>query len=292
MAKTLWFGTRGNEMWVKGPLAGGDSSRVGYSSSIQYINGGAGVVASQAAHREYNWSWSSATDTDDIRDIIDFAEGVYDTQDGVNLIYFVDPMAAQKNLLPQNWAVPSLGLGDGMPLLNDIDPQAVNTPANSYKYPLRGVRYAGGSDQAKIYIPIPPGYSMWLGVHGSVSGGGMVKADAVQGVNVVSTATLTMLGLTTELVADHFDNSGNGTDPTGVELYIDTTMSGATVTLYGMVAQLWPIGATPPTGLFISGQGHSGCQFSVHPTESPYYAAGGIFQEAATAKLVEVGAWL
>lgn len=294
MANDLWLGTRGYETWVSGPQSGGDTSRIGFSGTIQYINGGMGVVASQAAHREYSWTWGNATSADDIRPIIDFAEGVFDDQDGVNLIYFVDPMASQRNILPQNWATPSLGLGDGMPLLNDTAPQPVDTPANNYRYPARGVRYAGGTDQARLYLPIPPGFTLWVGVHGSATGAGAVKADVVRGANTQSTTTFTMLGTDATLVNTSFDRSApdDDTQPGGIELYVDTTTSGSTVTLYAMVAQILPTGRTPQGGMFISGQGHSGCQFNGHPTETPYLAADGRYLEAMTAKLVETGAWI
>lgn len=310
----MYFGTRGYETWVKAPLAGGDHSRVGYAATLDYLNGGAGAVFSQSAHREYSWSWGNGTTRDDLRAIVDFAEGIYDSQDGTNLIYFIDPMTADKNVLPQNWATPSLGAADGVSLFNDQEPIAVQTPANTFRYPARGASYTNSAQPNNIYIPVPPGYSLWLGVHGEQTGGASVHATCYDGYTQGADYQPDLLGVTTSTLCNfNIDRSAPVVDPTegfglnafgdgmfggtsapvadftGVELWLDVPAA-ATLTLYGLVAQVLKIGQTPGLGSFVSGQGHSGCVFSAHPTESPYSSLGA-GAVGATAKLIEIGSW-
>jgi len=285
---SIWFGTRGYETWVKAPMAGGDHSRVGFSGGIPYLNGGAGVVASQSAHREYAWTWSNGTTRDELRAIIDFAEGVYDSQDGINLIYFIDQMTYDTNVLPQHWATPSLGANDGMPLLLDVDPNLADTPANELRYPARGAVYTVGTERQELYIPIPPGYVAWVGVHGSATGAAAVEVTPVRGYASGAPFNATLLGVTDQTrVVDQVAASDS---VSGLTLTLSVTASDV-LTIYGLIVQVLPAGAMPKRGGFISGQGHSGCQFAQHPTETPYSSLGA-GAVGATAKLVETGAWL
>lgn len=285
--KRVWFGTRGYETWLRPWNSGADSSRVGYSGNMQYLNGGAGIRASQAAHREYNLTWGDAVSRDEIRPYIDFAEGVFDSEDGVNLIYFIDPMTADKNVLPQNWATPAQAGSDGIPLFEDQEPTMVGTPDNEYRYPARGARYTTSETSRNLYLPIPPGYTAWVGVHGEATGTAALRVTEVVGATQGATTLLDFLEVTDPLRVDtSFTQSSSCT---GIVLDI---AGGATdtITLYGIMAQILPNGVTPATGAFISGQGHSGCQFASHPQETPYSFP--LDQMSMTAKLVETGSWI
>jgi hypothetical protein len=287
----MWFGTRGYETWVKAPEPGGDSSRVGYSNSLQLLNGGASLRTSQAAHREYSWTWPNVSSRAQVRPIIDFAEGVFDSIDGVNLIYFIDPMVADANVLPQNWATPAQGGSDGVPLFDDDDnlPTLVSTPANPFRYPARGAQYTSAAQNPQsLYLPIPPGYTAWVGVHGTASNSASgIIVQPVNGYSNAGAATIPPnLAVTTSQLVNFSVASGTAS---GIVLS-PSVASGDTLTLYGVVVQVIPTGQSPGTGQFISGQGHSGCLFNGHPTESPYSAP--IDQIGMSAKLTEVGSWL
>lgn len=288
MSQSMWFGTRGFETWVKAPQPGGDTSRVGFSGALQYLNGGAGIVASSCAHREYSWSWSNASLSDDMREIVDFADGVYDTADGINLIYFINPMDAAFNVLPQHWATPSLGGAGGMPLLQDTPPTLVATAPNGFRYPARSASYTitPTTVPVPLYLPVPPGMTPWVGVTGDA----IVNVTSFIGLtpNVVTTPTgLTVTSAT--LVNTPITTPGL----TGIELALKTVTTGTlTGVLTGLVVQMLPTGVSPTPGNFISGQGHSGCQFASHPTESPYSSAVPGGRVGMAAKLVETGAWL
>lgn len=288
----LWFGTRGFETWVKAPEPGGDSSRVGYSNSLALLNGGVSLRVSQAAHREYSWTWSNVSARADVRPVMDFAEGVFDSQDGVNLIYFIDPMTADQNVLPQNWATPAQGGADGVPLFDDDNnpPVLVTTPANGFRYPARGAQYTSAAlNPQNIYIPIPPGFTAWVGAHGvSSSANSTILVQPVNGYSNAGAATKLTLQTVTDANLTNFSVPASGS-VAGIVLS-PTIATGETLTLYGMVVQILPTGTSPSIGQFISGQGHSGCIFTAHPTESPYSAP--FDQVGVAAKLSEVGSWL
>lgn len=175
--KVMYFGTRERMTWVKAPAFDMGISKVGWGSSSQYLNGGAGVRRSVSSHKEYSMSWNLATHQD-IAEINDYADGLY----GNDLIYFLDPFAIDTNLLPQFWAAPRLGVEDG-PVFNgsDVRPTEGVTEANSFSYPTRTAVYTfdTASKFASIYIPVPTGYTFHFGAHGSSTGtAAVVVADA------------------------------------------------------------------------------------------------------------------
>ena len=62
-----------------------------------------------------------------------------------------------------------------------------------------------------------------------------------------------------------------------------------TIILSGMIVQVLKDGSIPEPGGFISGQGHSGCQFASLPEYTPYSYAHDIV--GMVVDLVETGAW-
>jgi hypothetical protein len=126
---SMWFGNRNYMQWIVPPQINYDSSRAGKVYTAQYTNGGAWVRRSATGSRHYNFAWNLKR-RDEIRAIMDYADGVYGTDDP---IYFIDPFAADKNVLPQYWSVPSLGAEDAPQLqgLGDEQrPTKVATGAN------------------------------------------------------------------------------------------------------------------------------------------------------------------
>jgi hypothetical protein len=276
----MWFGTRAYMQEVPDPDIDPDFSSVGWSQPTSYLNGGLGVSASTNSHHEYYLSWTAISAAEG-RQVTDYADGVY----GSGLIYWLDPIAARSNVLPQSWATPSIGGYDGVPLAGDVRPTLSTNSVTSQGYPAELATYTLTEDSVlrSVFVPIPAGYVAWVGVHGAGDAQDMVKVTPYTGSTagtvvyptILSTATTTRVN--TEI------------EGTGLELSLDNTTPG-TFTLAGMIVQVLPDGVTPETGGFISGQGHSGCRFIGKPTRAAF-KVGSPDQVSITAKLGEVGEW-
>jgi hypothetical protein len=281
----MWFGTRDYMQWVKCHDVDVPSSKVGWSSRADYLNGGAYVRRSTAAHKEYTLAWNHST-LDDIRPILDYADKLY----GDGPIYWLDPSIANKNVLPQWFASPFQGLDDG-PILTGVTTrgEVITTPANTLGYPTKSIRYTMSGTVAqrlRVWVPIPPGYTAWVGVHGQDEDGGALVVNPTTGPNTSGPNTvLTMLGVTDETrVNTAFDS----TDCDGILIRVGGS-SGQSFILSGVIVQVLPTGTTPATGGFISGQGHSGCSFAEQPEYTPYSAAFGT--GGLVADLIETEGW-
>lgn len=279
----MWFGTRLHMQEITDPQIDPDYSSVGWGETTQYLNGGLGVSSSVAAHQEFFLSWGLMSRAD-VRKITDYSDGVY----GTGLIYWVDPVAADMNVLPQQWASPSIGAYDGVPLAGDVRPTASTNPVLTQGYPGELATYTITTEDTlrSVFVPIPPGHSAWVGVHGASDAQDFVKvtpytgstAGAVVHPTILTTATTTRVN--TEIAGG----------ATGLELSLDNT-TGGTFTLAGMIVQILADGVTPETGGFISGQGHSGCKFIGRPMRVPH-TVGGLDLVQVSAKLGEVGEWV
>lgn len=281
MAGVIWFGTRKYMQWVPAPAINADFSRAGWASKTQFLNGGASVRRSFSGHKEYSMSWNLAA-RDYLRPITDYAEGIY----GSGSIYFLDPMAMDKNILPQNWATPGLAGLDAMPLIRGVKPTVAENGTITLGYPAFSATYMAVGVAEKVWLPVPPGYSLWLGFHGANIANGRVQATPTLGSLSYPAVDLVPLGMVdtrvnTEFVGGTYD---------GVELALKITGNNTdAVRLDGLIAQVLPTGSVPLTGGFVSGQGHSGTQFESQPVTTAYSAA--LDKVGMSAKLVETNTW-
>jgi len=252
------------------------------------MNGGAGVRTSRAGHWEYTLTWN-AKKRADVRPIVDMYDGLYDTVPGTNPIYFIDPFAADANLFSQAWASPFMAGYDAMPMIQGVRPRLVPTEINPYDYPVRSARYENTGTPAQFYLPIPPGHTLHVGMHGSTTGAGAMMMRRITARFPETTSAPEVLPMTPVTSTTRFSNTIRGDENTfGVEFYLAT--AGGTTTISGMMAQILPDGQRPFASEFISGQGNSGCAFASRPEESPQSAARDIY--GLSAELVEIGAWL
>lgn len=286
MIKQLWIGTRGHMKWVRYPQVDGTTfGKGGFSSTLEYKNGGARINSSRSAYKQYQFGWLGTRD--EMRFILDLADGLYDNSDQTELVYFVDSQAADKNLLPAMWAAPAVAASDGLTLFPGQPTMLSQTPANNLDYPARSATFTTNVASSSCFIPVPPGCTAWVGAHGSATGSAGVLVTQTNGLTTGAQAQLTMLDVTD---ATRVNASFDASVCDGI--IISYTNGGAgstdTVTISGMIVQILPNGVTPEGGGFISGQGHSGCQFSGKPSITPY----GFDQIGVSAKLIETGAWL
>lgn len=282
MAARMWFGTRGNMRWVKAPAINMTAGKVGWEAQTNYLSGGASVRRSISAHKEYGMSWNLA-EREEIRMITDYADGIY----GTGPIYWADPFVLDSNMLPQAWATPFVGAHDGTILSgSDVRPTLVDTPANINGYPVKSAVYTvGAGDKPAVWIPIPPGYTAWVGATGTAGTGGAVTVAPTTGATTSAPAqALTLLPVTgTTRVNKSFDSSAYD----GVLVSLGGT---GTITLTSMIVQVLPTGSVPASGGFISGQGHSGCSFASQPELTQYNAV--LDRVGLTVRMVETEQWL
>lgn len=282
------MGPRGGERWVPAPDRGPSSTRSGYAKKSEYMNGGIGTRTSRSSHWEFALTWNGKSRAD-VRPIINMYSGMYDTKEGTNPIYFIDPFAADTNVLSEAWSMPFMAALDAMPLIRGVRPVLSPTPVNPYDYPVRSATYSNVGTATKFYLPIPPGHTAHIGVHGSKTGNGGVLMQRITSRFPETVSAAESIPLLSVASDTHFSNTVRAADGNfGIELFLPT--AGGTTTLSGLMVQILPDGKLPFVNTFISGQGHSGCSFLRRPVESPQSAAADIFGLAV--ELGEVGAWL
>lgn len=285
MNKKMWFGVRGYMRWIPCPAVGAGYNRVGSGTSMNMLNGGAVARLSMSAARSYSLSWSLG-DVTELSKISDYAEGVY----GPGMVYWSDPFNMHTNVLSQVWATPSLGAYDGPILTGDASrPIAVPTGANTHGLPPESAQYTvtPNSPVLKHWVPIPPGYTAWVGVYGeSADSGGRVRIQPTGAGQPSGPATLVLPIDSTE--ADRYPTSVRSSDGfDGLEL----SLSGdGQITIAGLSVVIYPDGRTPAPGEFTPGRGHAGCRFTEHPSVTAHSAALGL--QEMSAQFLEVGPWL
>lgn len=288
MKNHMWMGTRNHEQWVPEVAPGVDYTREGWSTRTTNLRGGARIRASKASHRVFNMEWPGTKTLEQLRPIQDYASGVYDFEEGTNLIYFITPDMRKGNAAPQMYAFP--GQSDGMSWVVESDPTLTATPANTLGYPARSAVYnlAGTETARPVYIPIPPGYTAHVGFHGSATGDTGFQVTPYVGATPGSTDELTALGVTDTTRVNSSYSSADGY--TGIEM--QPIIAEGVLTASAVIVLVLLNGQTPSTGGYISGSGHTGCQFDGHPQTTYYQLADNREAVGMTARLVETGGWL
>jgi hypothetical protein len=290
MSASIWIGPRGNALWVPAPSVSNiDFSPSGYSNQVNYLNGGAGVRSSWASHREYVMQWTLKS-RDSLRPLQDMAAGMY----GTGLIFWSNPMAMDRNVLPECWAWPAQAALDAPILVNGstgVRPTSSATPANTLGYPATSISYPVSGTSQTLHVPIPPGYVAWLGWHGTSNGNGGLIVTPVYSASSVGPATYPAILPVTSTTRCNTSYSSASMVGIDISFGVGAVAGPATSVIYsGIMVQILPIGATPTLGGFISGQGDSGCVFATKPKNTPYNQP--LDQVGAAAKLVEVGSWV
>lgn len=264
----VWFGPRGYMKWVPAARVDMPSSRMTRTTKMTFIEGGARTRTSHAGHKTYVMSWIQKP-RDEIRPILDMSAGMF----GDGHIYFSDPFAMDKNVLNDVFSMPYLSGKDGIILDNRrTRPQLIETDANPYGFPAYSAIFdvpaiGAGERRYEFFVPIPPGYTAWVGATGKAGTGGVVECLNALGPNSVGAPTaLSLLSVTG---STRFNHSVTSSQAIGVVLRLGGT---GTLTLTGMMVQVLPTGIAPEGEDFISGQGSSGLRFET-VEYSPYSAA-------------------
>jgi hypothetical protein len=282
--KKIWFGQRGFMRWVPAPRVDMPSSKVGFTTKMNFLGGGARTRMSYAGHKVYVMSWTMKP-RDEVRPVMDYANGMF----GDGHVYFSDPFAMDKNVLSDVWAAPYLSAKGGIILDNsNIEPQLIPTDANPYGFPAYSAVFdvpaiAPGEPRYEFFVPIPPGHTAWFGAHGAAGTGGVVEVLPALGATAVGAAT--PLALLTTTGSTRFNHSVSSDEGIGAIVRLGGV---GTITLAGLMVQVLPTGKTPTDTDFISGQGSTGLRFE-EVEYNPYSAA--LDKVSLTVQLNEDEAW-
>lgn len=282
MERRVWFGTRDYMQWIPAPLTDVPAGRENWSAAASFTNGGAWVRQSKAGAKKYEFSWNLLKRAD-IQPLVDYHDGIY----GDGFLYYSNPMWWDWNLAPAYLASPFINAYDGPWIFDGVRPELITNSEVENGYPLESAEYTVTSDSTcpEIYIPVPPGYTAHVGVHGEVtSGDASVEITKYATVAGGPTSDLTLLDKGSTRVND--STEGNTYRGLGLKL---TSASTGTIRLDGVIVLILKDGRTPQTGAFRSGQGQSGMKFSERPEVSEYNAA--LDFVGVSANLVETEAW-
>lgn len=120
----FWFGTERRSEWFRSPLRNYEASPETYSEGGTLINGGGYQFDAWGSHKMYQFEWGSATPVEWAQKLKCYADGT----NGRGLIYFHEPVAYTRNVLPARWADPSMALNyEGSGLVYNLDPTAEET---------------------------------------------------------------------------------------------------------------------------------------------------------------------
>ena len=266
MAGLIYFGTGDKQSWIKAPSSGMRASMQGWAVDNQLLNGRAFIKRSAASHRRFEASWNgsyNSTEEASLQNIVNYAIGLY----GDGPFYFVDPFAANQNVMPAHWAAPMLTATDWPNLATDLGPTfGVSTANNSF--PMKYATYATTDAYAstrKLTLIIPTGYKLAFGWHGPAAG-------STTGVRIVPYLRSTGLADTalnpTKITAGgtvRTNTNISGTTYSKVEVFIATDLA-STLNITAMMAQIIPLASSVASGGFITGKGTTGLEFLQVPT--------------------------
>lgn len=310
----LWFGTRERAEWFPTPLSGADVSPDGWSADGTLLNGGGFALNSFGSHKTYSFEWKGTSARETAQKMQSFASGSY----GRGLIYFQDPLTYKTNVLPAQWADPSLAEGyEGVSLVYGVEPIIEPQGRDRRNFPTRAATYVmnntiegfRGKDEA-LFIPIPEGHLLAVGAaYESTGTGGVYLGNALSSssgisgnpilVEDITDGTRTGVGTTSDLLVNTFIAPSSSSP--GAYLWIGKSELGpASVTLKALIARIVtpeeaahfsdPSAPLWSRGEWVGGQGNSGCRFLGRPTYINNTGVdGGQISFAATFK--EVGSW-
>lgn len=275
--KRLYFGTRERMTWIPCPAINAGLGNSRWIASGGFLNGGAYQRQSTIGAKTYAFSWNPQ-EADGLYELGGYFDGIH----GTGPFYFVDPFAAKTNMLPSFLASPATMAGDAPSFGGTQRVTRTPTGATLLGYPAMSGQLsvsAAFGPYASYTFPVPGGYNLHLGVHGTASGSARVTATPDGG----SSVSLPMMSVSSP--------QRTNTILPGGTWYSVTIAGEGVLTLAGLIGQILPVGETPQPGNFIPGQGNTGVRLSGNPTVTGYSAAITNASIGMTAEFVETGAW-
>jgi len=293
--------------YVPTPNRGADVSATGFEAGGPLLSGGAYQINSFDSAKNFIFEWPPSSSREAAQRMKSYADGSF----GRGLIYFVDPLTWNTNILPPRWADPSMAVGDESATLipgvvptgtPSTAPVEANLPVKSAVYDLTQTGPTDPTrldDSNSVFIPIPEGAYLLLGAFYNVVGSGGIYYSPVQVGGAVGTPSVIPpsnpiptgpLGIVTAAATLQ-------PGQVGVRIWMGRTNNTAgVITANGIVARLSPIEnfSAPNDSThkpWMGGQGNSGCRFIGKPTYMNNTGVnGGQVSYAATFR--EVGSWV
>lgn len=172
MACNLWFGTQSHAEFIETPLSGAESTPEGWRATGTLLSGGGYGSVSTENHKVYDYSWRNSSSRQMAQKMQAYRSGVY----GQGLLYFVDPLIYDTNVLPAQWStfVGSVGSKSAGPLPGAERRLVRKTGFEKLGLPAFSTRFTATSASQglnrSVYIPIPEGYELYLGAFFEASG--------------------------------------------------------------------------------------------------------------------------
>lgn len=182
--KCFWFGTEQHSEWFATPLQGADSSPAGWDAGGTLLNGGGWGFHSWGSHKTYTYEWPQSSSPQVAQKMKSYRDGTY----GRGLLYFLEPATFVTNILPAQWADLSMAIDSGAPtLIPDVQPTAVTTsgaevnglPVTSAFYNVTSPPQTTADPSTSVFVPIPEGYTLYLGAFYSATGSAGIFATPV-----------------------------------------------------------------------------------------------------------------
>lgn len=254
--------------WIPAPLTDADMSPEGWNSSGTYLNGGGFSRQSRGSHKNYIFEWPGSSSRQMAQLMKDYRDGIWSARDNP-LLYFIDPLIYDQNILPAGWAAPGMFVSRE----GGFTPLGVCDPAERVEdldLPVVGAKKVSGS--GRVLVTAKPSSTLYFTLYysGTFSGGGV----KVGGVSLAGGSTVQGTIKSTSL-----------TFSSGTLGLIEIEVSGSGYTIWGMKMSHAPF--TEWSG----GMGHSGVQFVGEPS---YMALSGVNggQIGYAASFKETGSWL
>lgn len=302
--RNLWFGTVDRMEWVPTPNRGADVSGVGWQAGGELLSGGAYQFNSFNSAKNFSFEWPQSSSRTAAQLMKSYADGTY----GRGLIYFLDPLTYNTNVLPALWADPSMAImSESNTVVPGVTPTSVPTTGNpDLRLPVRSAFYNLSSvgatlpsmldDSNSVFIPIPNGFTLFMGAfYNFVGSAGVYYSSVFQGGATSGATIIPPLDSSGEDLFNAFIAAPPG--QVGIRLWVGKTASGSSsITLSAIHARLFPQGV-PYQSLqvgepfWVGGQGHSGCRFVGYPTYINNTGTDG-GQVSYAASFREVGSWV
>ena len=292
MRSYVWFGNRTRQGWIPAPRTGMDFSLVRRSTVVQLENGGVYVDDSVAAHREALPEWEGTPD--DLRLIRDYYNLVW----GPGPFWWVDPFAADTNMLAPNWATPGVVTGGDWPSIHPNTPVATTVASGSLGAPTRAVTYnvSNSSTAAPLRsftVLIPPGCMLAFSALGSATGSGVVAIRGTSSTGSTSVQTFTPLDPAGSTLWNGMALFPYSSGWRYAEVFLARTGTDAsTVTLAGMRLAVTN-GQYALSNTFVSGEGAGALRFAGGLREGliSAFPDARFRRKSMSVKLVETGDW-